>query len=309
MDAMERTSTSIHPDTSLGAVKLIVSALGRSLEFYRDILGFSIRRRDGTKVELGTEASSLLTLWERSGARSKPPHTSGLYHFAILLPTRGDLARILQRLIDVRYPIDGASDHLVSEALYLADPDGNGIEIYADRPRSAWPDLNGRLRMATLPLDVDGLLNELKADRRPWNNLPNGTRIGHVHLHVADLQAAEAFYRDVIGFDLMLHYGRSASFLSAGGYHHHIGLNTWAGVGAPPPPPDAVGLQYFTIRLPSRAELERVADRMREAGIAGEQRPEGILIYDPSRNGVLLTARPELEPDPEWLERQKATGS
>ncbi len=286
----ERALSSIHPDTSLGAVNLTVSAIGRVLEFYRDVLSFSIRRRDGAMAELGTEETSLLILWERSGARSKPPHTTGLYHFAILLPARGDLARTLRRLIDARYPIDGASDHLASEALYLADPDGNGIEIYADRPRSAWTYRNGQLQMAALPLDLEDLMTELKTDPRPWNGLPHGTRIGHIHLHVANLRAAEAFYRDVLGFDLMVHYGGSASFLSVGGYHHHIGLNTWAGTGAPPPPPDTIGLQHFTIRLPNHAELARVVERVRAASLPVEETPDGFLIRDPSQNGVLLTA-------------------
>lgn len=285
---MQKASTSIHPDTCIGSVHLTVSDLDRSLQFYGGTLGFRTRRREEAVVELGTEAASLLTLWERAGARPRPPHTSGLYHVAILPPARADLARALQRLLEARYPIDGASDHLVSEAVYLADPDGNGIEIYADRPRSAWPMLNGRLRMDTLPLDVEDLMGELATSSRPGTSLPDGTRIGHVHLHVAELGAAEAFYRGVLGFDLMVRYGNSASFLSAGGYHHHIGLNTWAGVGAPPPPPDAAGLRYFTVRLPNGAELARVVGRVRDAGVPFEEMPEGVLVRDPSQNGVLL---------------------
>jgi catechol 2,3-dioxygenase len=284
----ERVSTSIHPDTSLGTVDLTVSDLARSQKFYGDILGLVVRRRDGTTAELGTGAASLLRLWERPGARPKPPHATGLYHFAVLLPARADLARALRRLSETRYEIDGASDHLVSEAIYLADPDENGIEIYADRPRSAWRFRNGQLQMATAPLDVDNLFAELHADPRPGAGLPDGARIGHVHLHVAHLQTAEAFYREVLGFDLMVRYGDSASFLSAGGYHHHIGLNTWAGVGAPPPPPDAAGLRYFTIRLPSRAELMRVLDRVRTASLPAEETPDGYFIRDTSQNGMML---------------------
>jgi len=276
--------------TSLGPVSLTVSGLERSLQFYGDTLGFRVRRRDGATAELGTEALPLLYLLEQPGARRKPPHTTGLYHYAILLPTRGDLARALQRLAAVRYSIEGASDHLVSEALYLADPDGHSIEVYADRPRSVWPKLNGQLRMDTLPLDIDDLMNEVKSDAQPWSGPPPGTRIGHVHLHVADLRAAEAFYHEVVGFEVMVRYGNSASFLSAGGYHHHIGLNTWAGVGAPPPPPDAVSLRYFMIRLPGRAELDRVIDRVKAAGLPTEETPDGPLLRDPSQNAVLLTA-------------------
>ncbi len=279
----------IHPETSLGAVSLTVSALERSLQFYTDTLGFSVRRRGDGTAELGTEALALLHLREQPGAHRKPPHTTGLYHYAILVPGRADLARALQRLAGVRYPIDGASDHLVSEALYLADPDGHGIEIYADRPRSTWPTLDGQLRMDTLPLDVDSLMAEPAADPRPWTGLPAGTRIGHVHLHVSDLRAAEAFYREVIGFELMVRYGNSASFLSAGGYHHHIGINTWAGAGAPPPPSDCVGLLHFTILLPDADEIAGVAARATAAQIPVEGVQGGVLLRDPSHNAMQLT--------------------
>src|SRR5574341_1976790 len=236
---MQQASTSMHPDTRLGSVHLTVSDLDRSLQFYGSALGLRTRRREEAVAELGTGTASLLILWERAGAKPRPRHTSGLYHFAILLPSRADLARALQRLLEARYPIDGASDHLVSEAVYLADPDGNGIEIYADRSRRALPVRDGQLRMDTLPLDLEDLMNEVQAGPPAATGLPEATRIGHIHLHVADLATAEAFYRDVLGFDLMVRYGSSASFLSAGGYHHHIGVNTWAGAGAPPPPPDA----------------------------------------------------------------------
>ncbi len=284
----KREADSIHPDTSLGVVNLTVSALERSQEFYRQILGFSTLPKGETSAELGTERTSLIALTELSTARPKPPRTTGLYHYAILLPTRADLARALHRLSHTHYPIDGASDHSVSEALYLADPDGNGIEIYADRPRSAWTYRGGQLQMATLPLDVEGLMNELKTDPRPWDGLPPATRVGHIHLHVADLRAAEEFYQDVLGFDLMVRYGNSASFLSAGGYHHHIGLNTWAGVGAQPPPPDAVGLRWFTIVVPAQAEAERILHRVQNARIDHENQMDGILLRDPSGNKVLV---------------------
>src|SRR5262249_53780909 len=159
-------------------------------------------------------------------------------------------------------------DHLVSEALYLDDPDGNGIEIYRDRPRAEWPRSGGRIRMATDPLDLDGIVAELDRDDRPWDGLAPATVIGHVHLHVADLRAAEAFYHGVLGFDIITNYGGSALFVSAGGYHHHLGLNTWAGVGAPPSPADAAGLRRFAVVLPDPGALEQVAARVRQASIA-----------------------------------------
>ncbi len=280
---------SIHPETSLGPVHLTISNLDRSAAFYRDVIGLGLLRREGETALLTADgATPLLALSELPGARPRPARATGLYHFAILVPTRLDLARSLRRLVEARYQLQGASEHLVSEALYLADPDGNGIEIYADRPRSAWPRINGLLQMATEPLDLEDLLGELERDARPWDGLSPQTRIGHIHLHVADLRQAEGFYRGAIGFDLVLRYGGSATFLSAGGYHHHIGLNTWAGVGAPPPPPEAVGLRDFTIVLPDQGELQHVIGRLRESDIVFDESGDAITLRDPSGNGLLL---------------------
>ncbi len=281
---------SIHPNTTLGPVALTVADLARALRFYEDLLGLRALRRTDATVALGTtEAIPLLLLTENRAARPKPSRTTGLYHFAILLPRRTDLAQALRRLAQGRYPLQGAADHGVSEALYLADPDGNGIEIYIDRPRAAWPRRDGQLQMVTDPLDVDGLLAELR-DAENENDLPAGTRIGHVHLHVGDLYQAEHFYCRVLGFDLVQRYGPSALFVSAGGYHHHIGLNTWTGVGAPPPPPDAVGLRRFTIQLPDPAALSAVVERLQAADIPFEGDAEGVQLGDPAGNGLLLVA-------------------
>jgi catechol 2,3-dioxygenase len=184
--------------------------------------------------------------------------------------------------------MQGAADHGVSEALYLADPDGNGIEIYRDRPRAEWPFLGGQLRMGADPVDLDALLAEgSPADHR---GLAPGTVIGHVHLHVSRLDTAQHFYVEVLGFELMQRYGPSALFVSAGGYHHHIGLNTWAGVGAPPPPPGAIGLRHFDVPLPTagaRADVER---RLRTAGVEFEQTSAQLVVRDPSRNVIHFTA-------------------
>jgi len=284
------TPFSIHPDTTIGPVALAVSNLSRSERFYREVIGFKLLDRQGNTLTLTADGvTPLLILNEQQGARPRPPRTTGLYHFAILLPSRADLALALRHLATKRYPIQGAADHLVSEALYLADPDDNGIEIYRDRPRETWVHRNGQIQMATDPLDVDGIMGVLQEDDRPWEGLPPRTTIGHIHLNVADLRQAEAFYHDVLGFDIVTRYGPSALFISAGGYHHHIGLNTWNGVGASPPPPDAVGLRHFAIVLPNRSELERVAERVQQAGIAAEPTAAGILIRDPFQNGVVLT--------------------
>ena len=280
--------SSIHPATTIGAVYLTVADLDRSLRFYQEALGFQVRQRAGDTARLGAGGpADLLVLAERPGARPTR-RTTGLYHFAVLVPARLELARSLRRLAETRTPLQGFSDHLVSEAIYLADPDGNGIEIYRDRPREEWPRKNDQIQMATDPLDLDGILAELERETEPWSGLHPQTTIGHIHLHVADLGAAQAFYHGVLGFDLIQRLAGSADFVSAGGYHHHIGYNTWAGVGAPPPPPDAAGLRYFVVRLPNDAELARVADRVRKAGLPLEETEAGLLTRDPSQNGVVL---------------------
>lgn len=286
---------SIHPETRLGPVALTVSDLERSLRFYIDVIGFRLLQREENTAWLGTDQNTpLLVLTGQPDASPKRRHTTGLYHFAILVPSRLDLARSLRHLMETRYPLQGASDHLVSEALYLADPDGNGIEIYADRPRQAWPRRNGQLLMATEPLDLEGLLAELEQDDQAWSGLPEQTRIGHVHLHVSDLSQAETFYREVLGFDFMAGYGPSALFVSAGGYHHHVGLNTWAGLGAPPPPPDAVGLRHFTITLPDEAERSRLRAHLRDSGVSFVEQGKVISLRDPSNNGIHLAVGSEV---------------
>jgi len=280
---------SIDPNTNIASTHLTVADLARSKRFYTDVLGFRPLDRTGDTLTLTADgATPLLSVTELPGAPPKPARATGLYHFAILTPSRLDLARSLRRLAEMRYPLSGASDHLVSEALYLDDPDGNGIEIYRDRPRAEWPRPGGQIQMATDPLDIDGLLGELERDDRPWDGLAPATTIGHMHLHVADLKAAEAFYHGVLGFDIIVRYGPSALFVSAGGYHHHIGLNTWAGVGAPPAPAGSAGLRYFVVRLPDQAALDAVLARVREADIAIEEHADGALVRDASRNAVVL---------------------
>ncbi len=241
-------------------------------------------------LTIGDNPTPVLRLTELQGARRKPAHATGLYHVAILTPSRLDLARSLYHLAVTRYPLQGASDHLVSEALYLADPDGNGLEIYRDRPRAEWPHEGDQLMMDTIALDLGALLEEAAADSRPWAGLAAGTRVGHVHLHVAHLAPAVAFYRDVIGLDLMIQLGGSAAFMSAGGYHHHLGLNTWAGVGAPQPPADAVGIRIWDMLLPERADLDAVTSRLDAASVTYEREPSGAIITrDPSGNALRLT--------------------
>ena len=242
---------SLPSDAHIGQVSLTVSNLDRSISFYRDMLGFRESRREGAVAELTAGGErTLVELHEQPNAIPKPRRSTGLYHFAILVPSRAALGRSLRRLIDRQWPLTGASDHLVSEALYLNDPDGLGIEIYRDRPRVEWRRQNGQIAMATDPMDVQGVHDEPGADA-PWAGLDAGTVIGHVHLHVPHLDAAEAFYCGRIGFEPMVRGYPGALFVAAGGYHHHLGLNTWTGIGAPPPPADAVGLRSFSIESAS----------------------------------------------------------
>lgn len=283
------SAATIHPDTKLGRVHLVVTDLERSLAFYEQSLGLQVHRRQDDVAWLGVGQSDLLQLTGQPQAR-RVSGTTGLYHFALLVPSRLDLAWVLRRIAETQTRVQGFADHLVSEAIYLADPDGNGIEIYRDRPRQEWQYDNGRLKMTTDPLDVDGLLAELDGQAHAPAGMPAGTVLGHIHLHVDQIARVEAFYVGVLGFELMVRYGPTASFLAAGGYHHHLGINTWNGVGAPPPPADAVGLVWYEICLPDEAELNRVAERARQAGLAPETRPDGLLLRDPARNGLILTA-------------------
>lgn len=236
-------------DAHIGEVALTVANLDRSLRFYTDTLGFAVADVTPRTAALAaaTGQPSLVRLTEEPAARPRSRRSSGLFHFAVLVPDRPALGRSLRRLAERRWPITGASDHLVSEALYLDDPDGLGIELYRDRPRQTWTEDGGEVLMATEPLDLDALAREPGAEI-PWSGLAAGTTIGHVHLHVPDLDAAEALYCGEIGFEPRLRRYPGALFVAAGGYHHHLGLNVWAGRGAPPPNSGTVGLDAFTIQ-------------------------------------------------------------
>jgi catechol 2,3-dioxygenase len=306
------TVASIDAGTSLGAVALTVSDLDRSRAFYGRVLGLSASpRADGSLVLSAAAAGpALLTLHEDRDAAPFDPRGAGLFHFALLVPTRADLATVLARIAGARWPLSGASDHLVSEALYLRDPDGNGIEIYRDRPRAEWArDQRGEIQMATLALDLDDLIVELdRAGGSPGgfreSPLAAGTRIGHIHLQVSDLGPAEQFYCGVLGFDVTVRTYPGALFTSAGGYHHHIGLNTWQSRGAARSVPGGVGLRSFTVCLPDAVALESVLQSVRAAGLevvpleddgAGEDRtrsdsagPAPALVRDPFGIAVVL---------------------
>ena len=287
----------IDPATSIGTVRLTVSDLERSRDFYERTLGLlGCARQDATVALAGPDGVPLVELEENPSAPALDRSATGLFHLAVLVPSRLELARSLWRLAGNRWPLDGASDHLVSEALYLSDPDGNGIEIYRDRPRGPeWPRSDGQLRMATLPLDLDDLLGELgdvaaqqAGDPGVSDRVDAGTRIGHVHLQVSDLRQAEDFYCGVLGFEVTVRGYPGALFVSAGGYHHHVGLNTWNSAGAEPPPAGAIGLRDFEVVLPDQRALEALLGRVRAAGVTAETSAGGTLVRDPAGNAIVL---------------------
>jgi catechol 2,3-dioxygenase len=285
----EPATSSIPASTTMGAVSLTVSDLERSRVYYRQAIGLEILEQGAGRASLGADGSELLELVEEPGAAPALGHT-GLYHFALLVPERRDLARWLAHAARERVQLVGLSDHFVSEAIYLSDPDQHGIEIYADRPRSSWEGQVGR-RMTTLPLDVDSLLGELDDPAtEPFEGLPAGTVMGHVHFKVAHVPEAIEFYRDVLGFGLMAALGGHAAFLSAGGYHHHIGANAWESAGASPPPAGSAALRHATILLPDARAHDEVMQRVADAGLEPEETPEGPLVRDPSGNALLLYA-------------------
>ena len=277
----------IHPKTSVSVVSLNVQLLTRSIDYYVNVLGFQIHENRDHQVTLGAGKDDLLILNEVEGAIHYPG-TTGLYHVAILLPSRLQLGLNLRQLTETQTPVQGFADHWVSEAVYLSDPDGNGIEIYRDRPQDEWPRLDGQLQMGTDSLDIAGIMEELNNAAVSWSGLPHETKIGHVHLQVADIAAADAFYSGLLGFDLIMHFGASAGFVSAGGYHHHIGYNTWSSLGAGKPPANASGLAWFSIKLPARPALEAVLGRIKHAGWPFEEIDGGVNLNDPSGNGIIL---------------------
>ena len=281
------TDAEISARTVLGAVELGVADLDRSLPFYETAVGLKTLRREDGRAALGTARRELLVLTEEPGARPGHGHT-GLYHFALLVPERQDLARWLAHVVRDRVRLVGLSDHFVSEAIYLSDPDGHGIEVYWDRPRAVWEGQVGA-RMTTMRLDVDSLLGELAdPESEPFDGLPSGTVMGHVHLKVAAIDHTVAFYRDVLGFGLMAQLGAQAAFLAAGGYHHHLGANTWESAGASPPPPGTAALRHVTIVHPDAGERDRVLGRLEHARQVVDDGAEGPLVHDPSGNALLL---------------------
>jgi catechol 2,3-dioxygenase len=266
----------------LGAVHLIVADLDRSVAWYQRALGFRVHAQDTGVAELGDGADTSLVLHEDAEARPAGRH-AGLYHYALLYPSREELGRAVLRLVATETRIDGASDHRTHEAIYLPDPDGNGIELAADRPREEWPAGLG-YDGGPAPLDFGALLATV-AGEEPRPHVGEGLRVGHLHLHVGDVEEGLRFYRDVLGFELQANLG-SAAFVSAGGYHHHLGFNVWRGRGVGASPAHTVGLDHWTVQLPTDADVAEVRDRVQRAGLDAGAIAGGFLTRDPWRTTV-----------------------
>jgi catechol 2,3-dioxygenase len=296
------TTFSMAPATGVGAVHLGVTRAERAKEFYRDVVGLALKSETEDELRFGTAERDLVVLVPGS-SRPVVERTTGLYHLALLLPDRRELARVIGRLSSIRYP-QSPTDHTMTKSDYLWDPDGNGIEIYVESPEDGFfgmengvfiaRDTAGNLRSGRDPIDLDEMFSHLQPGDRLDAPLPAETRMGHVHLHVRDVQEAVDYYHGLMGFDVMGMAERwGAAFVSAGGYHHHLGLNTWAGQGAPPRPVDASGLRHFTIELPDEPSLAEVAARLTGAGVTLDEHEAeaGWWLQDPSRNRIHLTTR------------------
>ncbi|MEH7480056.1 VOC family protein [Neobacillus drentensis] len=272
------------PNIYVGEVNIKVKNLDYALTFYQNIMGFQILEKSDRKAVLTTDGKNpLLTLEQPKDVVAKTGRSSGLYHFAILLPSRADLSVFLRHMIQTGYPL-GAADHYVSEALYLNDPDGNGIEVYRDRPSSEWRWNNGLVEMATEELDGNGIIAESDAE---WSGLPAGTVMGHIHLHVSNLKKAEEFYTKGLGFEIVSYYPQAA-FLSTGRYHHHIAINTWQGEGAATPPKNSVGLNWYSLVFPDESARENAIKQLKQLGAQISEEAEFFVTEDPSGNQIRL---------------------
>jgi catechol 2,3-dioxygenase len=282
----------LDPSLRIGAARLAVADVPASVEFYSHALGLPAIEADERSATLGLERERPALALERLDAPvPATPHSTGLFHLAWLFPSRAALAAAVERVIKARWPIHGASDHGVSEALYLSDPDGLGVEIYADRPRDAWPRVaSGGIEMFTRPLDLDDLLAQAPLELE--EAMPAQTVLGHVHLKVSDLPRSVGFYRDVLGFAEMAHMP-SAAFLAAGGYHHHVGLNTWQSRGAAPPSEHEPGLRNVVFELSQAGALAELERRLADLGgepFRVERRPGRVGVSDPDGNRLVFTS-------------------
>lgn len=275
------------PNVFVGHVCIKVEDLERSLQYYQDIMGFDVLEKTDRKARLTADGNtSILSIEQPENVIPKQGKTTGLYHFALLLPTKKDLANFVVHLVEKGIRI-GSSDHLVSEALYIYDPDGNEIEVYIDRDPAEWVWTGEEVAMAVDPLDFDTLLKHHTPDNK-WKNLPADTVMGHIHLHVAELEKTEEFYVKGLGFDIVNRYGGQALFMSTGRYHHHIGVNTWNGLGAPKPFENSVGMHSYTLILPDDKALNQTIENLKDIGATVIEEDGKVITYDPSENRIEL---------------------
>jgi catechol 2,3-dioxygenase len=279
----------LHPATEVGTVILKVTNLSRSLDFYTRMIGLQVINQDKSTASLGAGNHIILKLVEIPGASIAPESATGLYHAAILFPDRRSLARKIAQIAATRYEL-GYADHLVSEAFYLSDPDENGLELYRDRPRSEWGWDGARVRMASDPINFEIFFSEIKGEDviQASPAAPEGTKLGHMHLRVADIDRAEAFYHGVLGFDVTARLP-GALFVSAGGYHPRICMNTWQSVGGMPAPQPATGLEEFSIVLPDSTELELLARQVEGRGTPLNRGSDSVSFLDPFQNRIRLS--------------------
>lgn len=264
----------------IGATALTVRDLDRVSGYYRSLLGLAEIDRTADTVQLGAGGVPFLTLEHRPYFKPDDPRAAGLYHNAFLMPTRVDLARWIQHIIKHRVPVSGASDHEVSEAIYLDDPEGNGVEVYCDRPASSWRWQDNLVAMVTEPLDVGAILQELDDKTLPYGTAPGGLRVGHIHLHVGDVGKAEEFYSGVLGLDVVRRRG-GATFMSTGGYHHHVGANTWRSPGAGLRDPERAGLSWFAFEAEDDRAHDALVARLEAAGVPTTTAGSGLEFADP----------------------------
>jgi catechol 2,3-dioxygenase len=264
----------------IGMVTLRVRDLDKVTDYYRDALGLTVMQRSATSARLGSGGVALLDLERREGAAREARNAAGLYHTAFLMPTRKDLARWLVHAAKNKVPLSGFADHLVSESIYLDDPEGNGIEVYADRAPETWKWDGGSVAMATVQLDIDGLLALTDTRTTNYAKAPDDLRIGHMHLRVGDLEQADRFYGGAVGFD-PTRKRSGAAFLSSGRYHHHLGINVWQSAGAGPRDDTATGLAWFSLEVATQQILEAQTLRLRQAGAPAAAIADGIETSDP----------------------------
>ncbi|MFJ8263681.1 VOC family protein [Rummeliibacillus sp. NPDC094406] len=282
----------LDPNMQLGYVQLRVQSIETQKKFYQ-ALGFNLLNESHTEVIFGAGSSEpILILTASEDVVPKPPRTTGLYHFAILVPSREDLAYMVGNLMEMKAPFSGAGDHLYSEAFYLTDPEGNGIEIYRDRPRIEWAiNDDGGIDTDTLPVDFNGIM-ALFDPEREWTGFPRGTILGHMHLTVSELNGnLSRFYLEALGLELKTNFMNSAFFMSAGGYHHHIAANVWNGVGAPLSPSIASGLINYSLILSSIDELNKLKQNLNECQVSFEEVEGNIIVKDPNHNGMIFTVK------------------